>query len=343
MTRFIHDQFSKDYLETLLKPYCDVTTPKSVAAEVKEIDLWFTPKPELKDDLAQLGLLGRMAETTAIFEPFRNAVNGKQIFGCTAKLWECCQELERNTKGKKAKASRSQCPSLWILTPTASMATLSGVCANLKKDWLPGIYFLGETFRSAVVVLHQLPETPDTLWLRILGKGKKQQRAIDELEALPKGSPYRQAVLSLLLSFKKHLAVTKGLDRGERSLIMRLEPLFDQEMEQMKQEYEQRIKQQSQTHEEERRLLEQRIQEQIEQQRRTYEEERRLLEQRIQEQIQEHRATIENMLRLRFGSIDEELAAIIELFAALPSAEYSALILQLSNLSREELLARFRR
>jgi hypothetical protein len=146
--------------------------------------------------------------------------------------------------------------------------------------------------------------------LRILGKGRKQQRAIDELEALPKGSLYRQAVLSLLLSFKKHLAVTQGLDRGERSLIMRLEPLFDQEMEQIKQEYEQRIQQQSQTY-----------------------------EQRIQ---QEHQTIIEGLLQFRFGSIDEELAAIIEPFAALPSAEYSALILQLSNLSREELLTRFR-
>jgi hypothetical protein len=280
MTRFIHDQFSKDYLETLLKPYGDVTTPKSVAAEVKEIDLWFTPKPQFKDDLAQLGLLGRMAETTAIFEPFRNAADGDKILDCTTKLRKCCRELERNTKGKKTKASRSQWPYLWVLTPTASAATLSGVCANLKKDWLPGIYFLAETFRSAVVVLHQLPETPDTLWLRILGKGRKQQRAIDELEALPKGSLYRQAILSLLLSFKKHLAVTQGLDRGERSLIMRLEPLFDQEMEQIKQEYEQRIQ-------------------------------------------QEHRTIIEGLLRFRFGSIDEELTAIIEPFAALPSAEYS--------------------
>ena len=300
MTRFIHDQFSKDYLETLLKPYGDVTTPKSVAAEVKEIDLWFTPKLQFKDDLAQLGLLGRMAETTAIFEPFRNAADGDKILDCTTKLRKCCRELERKTEGKKTKASRSQWPNLWVLTPTASAATLSGVCAKLKEDWFPGIYFLAETFRSAVVVLHQLPETPDTLWLRILGKGRKQQRAIDELEALPKGSFYRQAILSLLLSFKKHLAVTQGLDQGDRSLIMRLEPLFDQEMEQIKQEYEERIQ-------------------------------------------QEHRTIIEGLLRFRFGSIDEELAAIIEPIVALPSAEYSALILQLSNLSREELLTRFRR
>jgi hypothetical protein len=82
---------------------------------------------------------------------------------------------------------------------------------------------------------------------------------------------------------------------------MRLEPLFDQEIEQIKQEYEERIQQ--------------------------YERERRTI--------------IEGLLQFRFGSIDEELAAIIEPFAVLPSAEYSALIPQLSNLSREELLTRF--
>ncbi|MDY6804218.1 MAG: hypothetical protein SXA11_10480 [Cyanobacteriota bacterium] len=255
---------------------------------------------------------------------------GEQIFDCTTKLRECCRELEREAGGKKTKASRSEWPYLWVLTPTASAATLSGVCANLKEDWLSGIYFLGETFRSAVVVLHQLPATPDTLWLRILGKGRKQQRAIDELEALPPGSQYRQVVLSMLLSFRKHLAVTQGLDQGERSLIMRLEPLFEQEMEQIKQEYEERIQQ-------ERRTFEERIQQQIQQERRTFEE-------RIQQQIQQERRTaIEGVLRLRFGSMDEELTAIIEPLAALPLEEYTALILELSDLSREELLTRFRR
>jgi hypothetical protein len=36
MTRFIHDQFSKDYLEELLKPFGTVQAPSRVAAEVKE-------------------------------------------------------------------------------------------------------------------------------------------------------------------------------------------------------------------------------------------------------------------------------------------------------------------
>ncbi len=43
MTRFIHDQFAKDYLEELLAPFGEVKAPRRVAAEVREIDVWFDP------------------------------------------------------------------------------------------------------------------------------------------------------------------------------------------------------------------------------------------------------------------------------------------------------------
>lgn len=73
-------------------------------------------------------------------------------------------------------------------------------------------------------------------------------------------------------------------------------------------------------------------------------------EQAIQEGIQRgigqvieqgKRQLVENMLRVRFGSLDEEISAIIPLLLAVPPEEFSSLLLQLSNLSREELLARF--
>jgi hypothetical protein len=45
MTRFIHDQFAKDYLEELLKPYGEVQAASQVAGEIREIDVLFTPFP----------------------------------------------------------------------------------------------------------------------------------------------------------------------------------------------------------------------------------------------------------------------------------------------------------
>lgn len=43
MTRFIHNQFAKDYLEELLKPYGEVQGFSRVAGEVREIDVLFSP------------------------------------------------------------------------------------------------------------------------------------------------------------------------------------------------------------------------------------------------------------------------------------------------------------
>jgi hypothetical protein len=39
--------------------------------------------------------------------------------------------------------------------------------------------------RTAIVVIHQLPETSETLWLRLLGRGSVQEQALIELQALP--------------------------------------------------------------------------------------------------------------------------------------------------------------
>jgi hypothetical protein len=55
----------------------------------------------------------------------------------------------------------------------------------------------------------------------------------------------------------------------------------------------------------------------------------------------EQRTTLENLLEVRFGQLDEQLTAIIPSILALPKQEYTGLILQLSSLSRDELLARF--
>ena len=52
---------------------------------------------------------------------------------------------------------------------------------------------------------------------------------------------------------------------------------------------------------------------------------------------------IENLLRSRFGSIDEELAAAIPPIMALPQPEFTELLLQFSQIERQELLARFGR
>ena len=47
------------------------------------------------------------------------------------------------------------------------------------------------------------------------------------------------------------------------------------------------------------------------------------------------------MLRARFGSVDEELSTIVGQMMSLSSDELTQILMQLSTISREELLSRF--
>ncbi|NER19423.1 MAG: hypothetical protein F6J96_01390 [Symploca sp. SIO1C2] len=295
MTRFIHDQFAKDYLEELLTPYGEVKAPRRVSGEVREIDVWFDPNFDSPpSNLRSLGLLGRMAQTPALIEPFRNAATADEICDCLLKLFVVRGELQREAHRNQLKLSRAKLPKLWILTPTASATLLGGLNAKVDQQWLPGVYFMAKILRTVIVVIHRLPRSQETLWLRVLGRGKVQQQAIDELEALPANNPLRFHTLRLLYNLRKNLEFRQDLDEGDRKLIMHLAPLYQQEREQV-------------------------------------------LQQGVQ---QGERLVVNNLLQVRFGDVDEELGAIIEPLLALPPEEFTPMLLQLS---REELLARFRK
>ncbi len=304
MTRFIYDQFSKDYLEELLSPLGQVQSDQRVAGEVRQIDVCFIPQLGSQTQREALGLLGRFASTPAFFEPFRNPASADEIGDCVIKLLLTQSQIQREAKRTRTKTLESTIPKLWILTPTVSKAVLSKFGGTTDPDWVTGVYFMDSYFRSAIVAIHQLPPTPDTMWLRILGRGKVQKRAIDELESLPIDNLERKAALECLYSLQKHLEVTQNQENEDRELVMRLAPLYQQDREQAIQFGEQRGIQ--------------------------------IGEQRGIEFGE--RLVVENLLQYRFNSLDEELSAIIEPILALPPSEFTPMLMQLS---REELLARF--
>jgi len=200
---------------------------KTVASEVLEIDVYFSPNsPEPPPNL---GLLGRFAQTRALFEPYRNAVALDQILDCLGKLIAVRQALRREANRQNQKLETAREPRLWILTPTASQRIITSIEGKLKPQWEEGVYFMAETLRTALVVIHQLPETNETLWLRILGKGGTQSRAIDELEALPPNHPFKARTLELLYNLSRNLEATNSPIEEDRTLIMRLAPLYQQD------------------------------------------------------------------------------------------------------------------
>ncbi|HBL14370.1 MAG TPA: flagellar assembly protein H, partial [Cyanobacteria bacterium UBA11162] len=98
MTRFIHDKFAKDYLSELLSPLGTVNPGREVSPEVRQIDVYFTPTTPIPNYREKLGLLGKMAQTTALFEPFRNPVSINEVRSCLNKLLDIIAEWERQSR-----------------------------------------------------------------------------------------------------------------------------------------------------------------------------------------------------------------------------------------------------
>ena len=227
MTRFPHDQFAKEYLKELLTPLGQVETSRNVAGEVREIDVLFTPSSTPTSATQTLGLLGKIATTPAIFEPFRNPVTASQIRSCMSKLFDVYADIERQAKRENTRFNEAELPKLWILSPTASPLLLDSFGGSVDvENWVQGVYLLPENLKTAIVAIHQLPRTRETLWLRILGKGKVQTQAINDLAELSQDNPLRGNALELLYNLRVTLEANQTLDTEDRELIMELSPLY---------------------------------------------------------------------------------------------------------------------
>jgi hypothetical protein len=234
VTRFIWDKFSKDFLETLLSPYGTVVVSKEVTSEIKEIDVYFSPN--ISEIPSQLGLLGKLCQNPCLLEPYRNGITLDGINDCLSKRFAIREIFHREAKRNKQRISEEEIPRLWILTPTASERILSLFTAQLQPNWPQGVYFLPEGLGTAIVVIHQLPAIPETLWLRLLGRGGTRERAIDELERLSPNNPLKSASLNLLYNLSRNLEALSKKTQEDREFIMRLAPLYQQDREQAVQE-----------------------------------------------------------------------------------------------------------
>ena len=237
MTRQSHDQFAKEYLEELLAPLGTIKQSKKVKSEIQEIDVLFEPSShKAKQDLP-LGLLGKIATTPCLFEPFRNPPSEVEIRSCLLKLYAVHGDVLRKAKRENQTIPEAELPVLWILTPTFSSRMAQGLGASeIDEDWVKGVYFLPNILKTAIVAIHQLPVNEDTLWLRVLGKGGTQKRAVEELIELPENNPFRENLLEILANWRKNLELRDNLSSEEQEVIMNLSPAYLKQREEWKQE-----------------------------------------------------------------------------------------------------------
>jgi len=235
-----------------------------------------------------------------------------EIRQCLLKLFalhgELIRQANKNTE-KKSSLPETALPRLWIITTSASDNLLNFFEARLKLSaWEEGVYFLNQGLRSAIVVADRLPITPETLWLRILGKGKTQQQAIDEVMAFPKGNALRSNVLELLSIWHINIKIQNRLTTDDKELLMNLSPAYLQWREE---------------------TLQQGVQKGVKQG----------VQKGVQKgRLETQRVFVKSWLKSRFGKIDKALSRAVEPLVQLSPEESARLLPQLS---RDELLARF--
>ena len=219
MTKNPFDSFSKQLLEEVLAPFGSVQISREVSGESQYIDVYFEPSSPPAIFASELGLLGRIAQTPCLLEPFRNQPTVADIRSCLQKLFQVHGDFQRKAKREKKSLPETDLPFLWILASSASENLLSGFGALSAKDWEPGIYFLEQSFRTAIIAINQIPIAEETLLLRILGKGQTQKQAVDEVIAIDAREPRRAAILRLLASWKISIEIT-GQAEAEQELMM---------------------------------------------------------------------------------------------------------------------------
>jgi hypothetical protein len=236
MTRQVHDQFAKEYLEELLSPLGKVKKSQKLKSEVLEVDVWFEPFPSPPSPDIPLGILGRMVSHIALFEPYRNPPSDHEICSCLSKLLAARQEAVREAQRTGQALSERELPVLWILAPTLSprMREMMWAKEAEGEGWARGIYFLAPILRAGLVVIHQLPVREETLWLRVLGKGSVQRQAVEELVGLPADNPYRENLLAILADWRQNLELRDNRTREEQEDIMNLSPAYLKQREEWK-------------------------------------------------------------------------------------------------------------
>jgi hypothetical protein len=231
MPKFPHDDFSKTYLTELLSVIGKAVPNRPLKAETHFADLWFELDPNLASERSRLGLLGELLNRDSLIEVFRNAATNTEIRTCQGKFSRLESELIRKAKRQKQPLPGEDLPHIWLIMPTASDNVLDGF--GLSPTATSGVYNFRDLQHMSLIIVHQLPKTEETLWLRILGREGNQKRAIEELTQHPKDQALYGNIEELLTDYRAILEKRRKLT-PEDELIMNLSAAYLQKQQEWK-------------------------------------------------------------------------------------------------------------
>ncbi|MBP6829281.1 MAG: hypothetical protein KA978_00780 [Deltaproteobacteria bacterium] len=175
------DQFAKDVLDLLLSAHGRLETEvEAPALKSQRADVMFDPDPSHDAARRALGLLGVMTDRCCFFDPFHEAPDVAEVRSCLRKIL--------NHQHARALGHRPAAEVSWLLCGGRPDSALGAMPFAPSTGWPQGFYDLGAALPLSIVVLSELPETADTLALRLMGAGLTLRRAISDLQQTPPGA-----------------------------------------------------------------------------------------------------------------------------------------------------------
>jgi hypothetical protein len=220
MSQYKHDRFIKFYVQSSYRTKGEVVKDiKVYNDENLEIDLMFKGDLELSTWQEQnLGIFDILMQShpTIIIEHYSSYLEGVDIDDCMTRknlYWKSLRKKLIAEAGSQPEGLskevltriESNNPFTWILAVNCSKPILEGFRAFPDDRFPAGVYLLGSRMRMGIVNIKDLPETPDTLWLKMLGDRQSARRAFQSLQQLSTPNPAKSDIIAAAIKYCVYL------------------------------------------------------------------------------------------------------------------------------------------
>ena len=218
--RTIFDRFAKDLVGSALAPGCQVVPEREISGDPQRIDLWCEPDPARIFELERHGILRRfVAEGACAFEFFHQPPSLLELMRSLRKILT----LRQSSGGPEAQRAP-----LWIIAggrPAQVFAELPSLRAD--PSWFEGVYATDPGLGLYLIVTSEIPNTPDTLILRLLGAGRTLRQAFHEVRSTRADDPVRRVAIPFMITLHR-TAKEHPLDERElQELAMETQDLYE--------------------------------------------------------------------------------------------------------------------
>ena len=268
MAQYKHDRFFKLYIQSLYKTKGNTQQNIQVRNdEDLEIDLMFISDSSNagweQEDLGLFDLL-MQEHPTIVVEHYSSYLEETDINKSITRknlYWEpkLRELVEIAKKEQKLTSSNrlsketieqieNQNPFTWILTVNCSEKLLKLCDAQPDLELGVGVYRLAGLLRMGVVVISKVADSPETMWLKMLGDRESARQAFGSIEEL---SPDRREKNDIILACIKYCVYLKDIpterltpeERDFMNTMAQMDALYEAKINQAKLEGEQRQKQ----------------------------------------------------------------------------------------------------